>query len=174
MKDISTENNEDVTCLQSDIRHSNDLKDQKDDEWKMDPSASQNGLTQQFERIEDKTDNPGICANVQESTTIDVLKHSTEFTELTQRFRNDICGLNHESMIQKLRTMKSGLRGRSLSWEVDTQHTKLQSNDERKKSREKYAKLMEIRKSKRKIMRWERKNKHIFLDVKNLDDDGYI
>lgn len=90
-------------------------------------------------------------------------------TELTKRFRQDLYGVNHEAMIQRLKTLKSGLREKMLSYEEEPE--KVKSTLDRKLAREQYAKMLDIRRSKKYALRRERKNKYNDQDgLEDLDE----
>ncbi|OWF35631.1 uncharacterized protein LOC110442715 [Mizuhopecten yessoensis] len=113
--------------------------------------------------------NEGLDENVNTQVNSDP---TTQVTDITQRFRQDMYGLNHESMTQKLSVLRSGLRKTAYSLEIDPEPEEIQSKVDRKQAREQYAKVLQIQRNQRYSLRKERKKKHILMDYR--DENEYM
>ncbi|XP_060074546.1 uncharacterized protein LOC132554256 [Ylistrum balloti] len=98
--------------------------------------------------------------------------HTEEFTDLTKRFRQDLYGINHGSMMQKLRMLKSGVRKKTMSEIYPSPPDNFQTNDDRKQAREQYTKMLKIRKNQRQDLRKHREKQHVLLDDRDRSDDA--
>ncbi|XP_033729245.1 putative ribosome-binding factor A, mitochondrial [Pecten maximus] len=107
--------------------------------------------------------------NEDENTDMISSHNRIQPTDLTNRFRQDLYGIDHEAMMQKLKTLKSGLRKKTTFYEVEPEI--VQTNIDRKQVREQYAKMLQIQRNQRQILRKERKNKYNVYYGRDGNDD---